>query len=571
MLKHIHIRDFALAQNLAIEFEPGLNIITGETGTGKSIIVGAISAVLGGRVYTEVVRTGAEKAVVEAIFDISQLPHVKELLKSKGLENNHELFLRREIQVKGSTRAFVNDMPVTITTLAEIGDLLVDIHGQNEHQTLLRKDTHRYFLDAFGQLDSLLRETAEAYRRLKKAEQELKDLERKQKELDEKYELYQFQREEIDKAQLRIGEEEDLIAERNILANAERIFELSSEFNQLVSSNENFNLQELLGQALHILRELAGYSDALNSLYQEFSSAKIVVEEADRTVEEFKSRLEFDPARLEAIEERLEIVSRLKKKYGDSIKEILEYRERIEAELQLKENYDFELVKLNQAYQDARSAFAKSALKLSQARKKVAQELEKAVIQQLNQIGMPKTRFKVHFEWIEDESGIFDHDGQHYYADEQGVDQIEFFISPNPGEDFKPLAKIASGGEISRIMLALKNILADIDRIPLLIFDEIDTGVSGRIALAVGKSIQKLESSHQVICITHLPQIASFGNSHYRVEKFEKDGRTFTQIKPLDEDERIEEIAKLIGGEKLSNDMLKSAQQLLREARLSRS
>ncbi len=566
MLKSIHIQNFALAQNLSIQLENGLNILTGETGTGKSIIVGAISAVLGARVFTEVVRTGAEKAIVDAIFDIRNLKEVQNKLGERGLGNGEEVFLRREISTKGQTRAFINDIPVTITTLAEIGDLLVDIHGQNEHQSLLRKETHRYFLDAYGKLDKELRNVSEQFRQVEQALSNLRELENKRNNLDEKYELFQFQMNEISKAQVQPGEDETLEAERKILANTEKIVEYATEFNRLTEGTGDSNLLELLGQALHTLKELTNYSEDLEKITNEFSSAKIIVEEAARSVEEFQSKLEFNPERLEEIELRLSTLSQLKKKYGGSIQSIFDHLESLKHELSLRENFEFEIEKLQKIYQQKLVEYHEAALILSNARKETAKKLEKEVIGLLKEIGMPKILFRVNTMWIESENGIFAHEQKKYAGDENGIDDVEFFISPNPGEEFKPLTKIASGGEISRIMLALKNILAETDKIPLLIFDEIDAGVSGKIASSVGKSIEKLAESHQIICITHLPQIASFGGTHLRVEKFEENGRTFTRVLNLNRDERIKEIANLIGGKKVSAEILQSAEQLLAEA-----
>ena len=566
MLKSIHIQNFALAQNLSIQLENGLNILTGETGTGKSIIVGAISAVLGARVFTEVVRTGAEKAIVDAIFDIHTLKEVQNKLGERGLGNGEEVFLRREISTKGQTRAFINDIPVTITTLAEIGDLLVDIHGQNEHQSLLRKETHRYFLDAYGKLGRELKNVSEKYGQVEQAISSLRELENKRNNLDEKYELFQFQMNEISKAQVQPGEDEALEAERKILANTEKIVEYATEFNRLTEDTGDSNLLELLGQALHTLKELSNFSEDLEKITNEFSSAKIIVEEAARSVEEFQSKLEFNPERLEEIELRLATLSQLKKKYGGSIQSILEHLESLKHELSLRENFEFEIEKLQKLYQQKLGEYHEVALILSDARKETAKKLEKEVIGLLKEIGMPKILFRVNIDWIESDNGIFAHENKKYTGDENGVDDVEFFISPNPGEEFKPLTKIASGGEISRIMLALKNILAETDKIPLLIFDEIDAGVSGKIASSVGKSIEKLAGSHQIICITHLPQIASFGGTHLRVEKFEENGRTFTRVLNLNRDERIKEIANLIGGKKVSAEILQSAEQLLAEA-----
>jgi DNA repair protein RecN (Recombination protein N) len=566
MLKTILIHDFALAQNLQVDFDKGLSILTGETGTGKSILVGAISAVLGGRVFSEVIRTGAEKATIEAIFEISTLPELKKLLKEKGLNDSNELLLRREISHKSNSRAFVNDIPVTVKTLSEVGDLLVDFHGQSEHQSILRKETHRYFLDAFGQLDELLAEVSNRYQELNKNLKNLNAMQHRQNSLQEKYDLYQFQSEEIGKTQLKENEDEALEAERNILNNTEKIFSLSAEFLQLVEGTENTNLQEMMGQIVHLLKELSDFSKEFHTMLGELSSAKIVIEESARSIEEFKNKLEYDPKRLNEIEQRLATISLLKKKYGSTIQDILAYQDKIKTELLLKENFDIEIEKLQKKYKESLENYKQSALKLTQARKKVALELEKKVVKLLHRIGMPKIRFQVLVTMQPAEDGIFIQQDKSYYADQFGADQIEFYISTNPGEDYKPLIKIASGGEISRIMLALKNILAEIDQIPLLIFDEIDAGVSGQVAAAVGKSIKQLAETHQIICITHLPQIASYGDSHYRVEKYVQNNRTFTKVNLLTGDERVVEVANLIGGMKISEEIIQSARQLLKEA-----
>lgn len=566
MLKSIFIQNFALAHNLQLEFQNGLNILTGETGTGKSILIGAISAVLGGRVFSEVVRSGADKASVEAIFDTRHLPDLRHLLKEKGLEPDDEIILRREISVKGSSRAFINDVPITIGTLAEIGDLLVDIHSQNEHQSLLRRETHRYFIDSLGKLSPEIQKVSQAYQEVQKAREDLQNLEAQRKALAEKYELYQFQIQEIKKAQLQKEEDQQLENERKILMNAEKIYSLAAQFQEIVEGNKESNLSQLMGTAQHILLELSDFSQELKVISNEFASAKIIIEEAARSIEEFQNRLEFNPKRLEEIEQRLATISALKKKYGKSIEDILHYLATIEKDLYLQENIDFEVEKCQKKLAEKILAYSESAISLSQKRKEVAKKLEQQVIALLKEIGMPKMKFRVDFTWQESEIGICHYQGKNYQGDEWGIDQIEFYISPNPGEDFKPLAKIASGGEISRIMLTLKNILADADRIPLLIFDEIDAGVSGQIALAVGKSIRQLAQTHQIICITHLPQIAAFGKAHYRVEKYVDNGRTFSRVNLLSGENRVKEIASLMGGKKLSEEILQSARQLIKEA-----
>ncbi|MBN2365286.1 MAG: DNA repair protein RecN [Calditrichaeota bacterium] len=566
MLKSIFIQNFALAYQLHLDFRAGLNILTGETGTGKSILIGAISAVLGGRVLTEVVRAGSEKALVEAIFEIGELAELKKFLSEKGLETEEELILRREIPLKGNSRAFINDIPVTIGTLSEIGDMLVDIHSQHEHQSLLRKDTHRYFIDALGKLERELATVSAQYEDVRKAENKLNELMNRSRAMDQKYELFQFQLNEIEKAAVKPGEDEELEHERRILANAEKIHSLASQFNQLSEGSET-SLTALFSQASQILKELSEFSDEIKTISNEFSSARIIVDEATRNVEEFQNRIEYNPERLEEIEQRLATLSMLKKKYGGSIEEILKHRDFLVSELRLQENIEEEVKKAENLLNSVKREYTTAALALSESRHKVATECEKQVEFLLREIGMKKIHFRVNFSHLEEEGGIARVNGKSLHGDEYGIDQIEFYISPNPGEEFKPLARIASGGEISRIMLALKNILAESDRIPLLIFDEIDAGVSGHIALAVGKNIQSLARSHQVICITHLPQIASFGSSHFRVEKYVDNGRTFTRVTDLNPEERIKEIASLMAGKKITGEILQSARQLLSEAR----
>ena len=567
MLRSLHIRNWALAENLEIDFQPHLNILTGETGAGKSILVGAIAAVLGGRTFTEVVRTGHQSAHVEAVFEISKLPHVKRLLQEKGIDAGDDLLLRREISVKSSSRAFINDRPVTMATLAEIGNYLLDIHGQHEHQRLLNRETHRQFLDALGQLSPALKIIGEQFSALKSIKTNLTSLLSRQKELNDKHELTIFQFQEIEKAALSPDEEETLKAEQKFLANTEKLFEISSQLQTLFSGEDDANLLNAIGQADQQLRSLTEFAKDLKNLHEEFSSAKIVMEETARSIEEFQSQLEFDPERLEIVEARLDLISRLKKKYGPTIEGVLAHQEELRKSLDLQQNFDFEIEKLRKELAHAISVYSGAAAKLSKARKKAAAKMETVVQEQLILLGMPNIRFKVMFERQEDPQGIFKEDGILYYGDEFGIDQMEFYISPNPGEDFKPLSKIASGGEISRIMLALKGILADIDDVPTLIFDEIDHGVSGRVAQAVGKSIYNLGQSHQILCITHLAQIAAYGEAHFAVEKYVENGRTFTQINPLKKKERVKAIAYLMAGENITDNVLQSAKQLIKEGR----
>ena len=378
--------------------------------------------------------------------------------------------------------------------------------------------------------------------------------------------MFQFQYEEIEKAALTPGEEDRLKEEQKRLANMEKLFEYSENLHNLFEGDEQ-NVLQGIGLIDQQFTQLTQYAGDLKKLYDEFASAKIVLEETARSIEEFRNQLEFDPQRLEELESRLDLISRLKKKYGATIEEILEYQAELKESLVLSENFEFEIAKLNEQYSTALSVYQQAVVELSNRRKDVARKMESLVQEQLQLLGMPTIRFKVWIEKLEDANGIFTEDGRTYYADELGVDQMEFYISPNPGEDFKPLNRIASGGEISRIMLALKSILAEIDEVPVLIFDEIDMGVSGRIAQSVGRSIHSLSKSHQILCITHLAQIASYGEAHFSVEKYVENGRTFTQIIPLGEDQRVEAVARLMAGEHLTENVIQSARQLIAEGR----
>ena len=541
MLKQLNIRNWALAENLQIEFGPRLNIVTGETGAGKSILVGAIAAVLGERVFTDVIRTGFEKAFVEAIFDISNLTVVKALLEEKGLPVEDDLVIRREISLKSNSRVFVNDSPVTVNTLSEIGKWLMDIHGQHEHQSLLRKETHRQFLDAFGNLSDELKVLREKYENVLAARKALKP-----------------------------DEEAQLEDEKRILSNVERLSELASQLTALFSGEE-YSILEAVGIAEDKLRQLTSFVTEMQNLTEEFQSARIVMEETARSIEEFHNSLEFDPNRLEEVESRLDLIARLKKKYGGSIEDILAYQAELEASINLHQNFQFEIDKLTRAFDEAAEAYSAQAKKVSELRQDAALVMEQKVCELLNHLGMPAMRFKVAFDRIRDESGLYAEAGERFFGDEWGIDQIEFFISPNPGEDYKPLSRIASGGEISRIMLALKTILAETDNVPSLIFDEIDAGISGRIAQSVGRAITNLSRNHQIICITHLPQIAAHGENHYLVEKVVRDERTFTQITPLDNEGKVLAIAKLIAGNVITDTVLESARQLIADGQTNES
>ena len=386
--------------------------------------------------------------------------------------------------------------------------------------------------------------------------------------MNEKKDLFEFQFKEIQNAALKPHEEAQLEDEKRILSNIERLSELASQLTALFSSEE-FSILEAVGIAEDKLRQLSAFVSDMQNLTEEFQSARIVMEETARSIEEFHNSLEFDPNRLEEVESRLDLIARLKRKYGSSVEEILAYQADLEASLNLHQNFQLEIDKLARAFKEAVNEYSKQAKKVSDLRHNTAVLMEQKVCELLSYLGMPSMRFKVALNRINDDSGLYCEGEDRNYGDEWGIDQVEFFISPNPGEDFKPLSRIASGGEISRIMLALKTILAETDNVPSLIFDEIDAGISGRIAQSVGRAISNLSRNHQIICITHLPQIAAHGENHYLVEKMVRNERTFTQITPLDNEGKVLAIARLIAGNTITDTVIESARQLIADGQSS--
>ncbi|MCX6120611.1 MAG: DNA repair protein RecN [Ignavibacteriales bacterium] len=580
MLKSLTIRNYALIESVEIEFESGLNILTGETGAGKSIIIDALSLILGDRASSDVVRKGSDKAIVEGIFGMAENEKVKALLKQNEIELQEDFILRREVSMKGQSRCFVNDSPVSLTVLKEIGDHLVDLHGQHEHQSLLRPETHIGLLDEFGSLDTLVDEYRESYDRLTVLFTELRALSLKEKELREKRDLYEFQIKEIDAVDPRSGEEGDLENELRILENSEKLYEATSQLYQSLyegetarQSSENTGGQsvyDLLLKARNQLEDLAAIDTTFEDIKNECASAAAIVGELTKFIQSYNSKIEFNPERLEQIRERLGQITLLKKKYGGSLDGVIEHREKIGKEFAMAENFESEIRKLNEYIELERKSCSAAAQRLSTKRRELVSKISKSVCTELAKLGIANAQFDVKI----DNRVLGKLDGKAnsayvklgrelYDATQSGIDVVEFYLSTNVGEDLKPLAKVASGGEISRIMLALKTILAKADRLPLLVFDEIDVGISGRIAQAVGKSMKSLSQFHQVIAITHLPQIAGFADCHFVVEKSEKKQRTSSTIRKLEEEERIQEVARLLSGEEVTETSLNGARELI--------
>jgi DNA repair protein RecN (Recombination protein N) len=575
MLKTLLIKNYALIEEIEVEFESGLNIITGETGAGKSILIDALSLVLGERASSEVIRRGADKAVVEAVFGISGNKRVCDFVESQDLELSNDLILRREISAKGHNRCFINDTPVALSVLQGVGDLLVDLHGQHDHQSLLRTETHIDMLDDFGGLAGLKDEFTASYNRLTALFSFLEELQAKERQLRERKDLYEFQIQEIDALAPQRGEEDALERELKILENSEKLFEATSSLHQMLYEGEQAVYDQLV-LARNQLEDLARIDPAFEEVKNECASAVAIVSEASKFIQSYNSKVEFNPERLEQIRDRLGKLALLKKKYGGSVDAIIEHRDKIGQEFALAENFEGEIKKLMEKIDEERRACSAAAQRLSAKRREHVGKINNSVAVELAKLGISSARFDVKVENhpIGKSNGssqplrAYVKLGREFFqATPKGIDAVEFHISTNLGEELKPLVKVASGGEISRIMLALKSILAKSERLPLLIFDEIDVGVSGRIAVSVGKSLKSLSQFHQVVAITHLPQIAGLADTHFVVEKVERDKRTRTRLRKLELDERVREVAKLMSGTQVTEAGLKGARELMGLAR----
>lgn len=565
MLLSLSIKNYALIKELEIHFGNGLNVITGETGAGKSIIVGALGTILGERVDTTLLRNGAAKAVVEGRISIKGNDTVKRVLCANDISSDDELIVRREILENGRSRAFINDTPVQVSFLQSVCDLLFDFHGQHDHQSLLKVQNHLTFLDDFGDTGADLARVAESFHLLESLQRERAELEARQQSFREKREHYQFQINEISKIDPSPEEEDRLTAEEKIVQNGERLFKLANELYQILYEDEH-SVYELLSRADSGLSELASIDSKFIDFSKEFKNARITVEELATFLQRYESNIAFNPQRLEEIQRRLSDLAGLKKRFGGSLAEILKQREALLTELEGLDTLGAQLESVEKRIVEERKVFSKLCQELSGKRKSAAQNLKTLIPEILHFLGMSNSRFMVELKYHNDPEGWASISGQNYRATATGMDVAEFLVAANKGEEMRPLAKVASGGEISRIMLALKSVVAQKDRIPILVFDEIDIGVSGRVAQSVGRKLRYLSEFHQVICITHLPQIASMGDLHFLVEKEEEGGRTETHIRKLEKEERTLAIAKLLAGERISETHLESARELLEDA-----
>jgi DNA repair protein RecN (Recombination protein N) len=555
MLSHLVITNFAIISHLEIQFKPGLNVLSGETGAGKSIIINAVNLILGGRASADLIRTGADEARVEALFTLPENNSVKEVLRELGFPSGEDLLIKRHISREGRNRIMINGSMATLQTLSRVGIALMSISGQHEHQVLLKSDNHLFLLDDFGSLSQERLSVNDLFQRFKHLKGNRQNLEREIREREERQDLARFQREEIEKAKLRPCEDDLLEAERKRLLHAEQLKEIAAETYGILYE-ENDSLLARLSSCIRKLQKGCDLDDRLTPIAKVLESVKIEMEEAAIELREAKKGITADPQRLDQVEGRLQLIRKMKQKYGPTIDEILRYHDRLSHQMNDLEDKREALRKMDETIGEVEKETVEKAVLLSQKRKQAASRFLEALRNELALLDLAGTRFEVRFDEEGGRRGI-------EALKEDGMDKVEFMMSPNVGEDVKPLSRIASGGELSRIMLALKTILARTSSVETIVFDEVDSGIGGATAAVVGEKLHGLARFHQILCITHLPQIASKGSTHFVVRKKVVDGRTGTVIAELDREERVKEIARLLGGKIISQKALAHAREML--------
>ncbi|MEN8173095.1 MAG: DNA repair protein RecN [Chloroflexota bacterium] len=569
MLTELHIKNFAIIDQLALKFEAGLITFTGETGAGKSIILDALDTLLGSRADTTYVRSGDQFALIEATFTIppSVSKSIHDILSSEELlDDLDSVVLGREIHRDSRNIARVNGRSVSVGLLRDIGQHLVDLHGQSEHLSLLNVQQHLPLLDRYTDIKEASDQYRASYRQWHKVQNELKSLRKNEQETAQRVDLISYQIAEIEAANLQPGEENELIAERNRLANSEKLSTLGQKalVNLEESTHEHRSISEQLGDVVAALQTLASLDQSQTPLNEQATSIFDEITELSHDLRLYLDNVESNPSRLDEIEERLEMIVGLKRKYGSTIEEIIYFGEKAAQELDTITHAGERISELETQKVELLNTLGKHAHQLSEKRHTAAKLLEKQLDSELEELRMSGARFQVDFQYNPNPDGITLSSGERVAFNENGIENIEFLIESNPGEGFKPLVKVASGGETSRLMLALKNVLAKADQIPTLIFDEIDQGIGGRVGSIVGRKLWQLAQEHQVFCITHLPQLAAFGNQHFRVQKKVSDGRTTTQTELLTGDARLLELAQMLGD--VSETTLQSAQEILENA-----
>jgi DNA repair protein RecN (Recombination protein N) len=566
MLRELFIENLAIIEQASIEFRPGLNVLTGETGAGKSLLVGALELVLGERARGDWIRSGSEDARVEALFDLPGTPEVRAILQEAGLAPGDDLLVRRTVSRSGKNRVHINDRAATLGLLESLGRALVDIHGQHEHQSLLHTRRHRELVDLFGGFVPLRDEVAGGVRKLKDLQGELARLEEEYRRRFSERDLALHQSREISGAGLRPGEEEELELERKKLLHGQRLRGLCEEAEQALYSDRNAVVDTIAHQHKRLL-EAAGLDPQLQGPADQLETARAYLEEVATQLRDYTAGLEEDPARLDPIEERLALIHRLKRKYQLSVPELLEREEDLARQIESLDHFEELRRARNEQIAETRRVLFEAVKTLSRKRKAAARTLESRMKAELAAVGMKEAGFRVEILAVPAEGEERPEEGirfQDYRVEASGMDRVEFLICPNPGQEFRPLRRIASGGELSRIMLALRNVLHRADGLPTVVFDEVDAGIGGAEAEAVGARLKRLSRDVQVLCITHLPQIAVFGDTHLKVHKELGDRQTRFLIASLDGESREDEIARMLGGKRITDRTRAHAREMIR-------
>ena len=548
MLSLLHIENIAVIECADISFDHGFNVLTGETGAGKSIVIDAISAILGERAYRDMIRTGTSKASVRAVFtDVPELAWFAD----NGVEYDSETVIQREIHLDGKNVCRVNGSLVSVSILRKLGIQLINIHGQHDSAALFDEDNHLGFLDAFADNEVLRAEYGEKFEDVARLRREIDRMTMDEGEKLRRMETLRFQIAEIEKAELEAGEDDMLEERRKLLQNAEKLSNGMEEAVEcLFGGDDTDGAAGLLAQAEYALSRLSRFTEAYGQLHERIADLKYQVQDAAEEVRAARDDLSYSADELETIEARLDVIHRLRRKYGVSCADILDYLEKAKKELDDIEFADDHLERLKKKLRKAEKAAWDAALILRENRKKTAASMSQRILTELAQLDMPRVQFSCEFKELELTSS--------------GADSVAFYMSANAGEALKPMSKVASGGELARIMLAMKNVLAEKDQVNTLIFDEVDTGVSGRAAQKVAEKLRAVAAHKQVLCVTHLPQLAALANTHLLIAKSERDGRTFTSVTPLDLEGRKRELARIIGGTNITETTLKSAEEMLR-------
>ncbi len=550
MLTDLIIKNVAIIEELHVAFLPGLNILTGETGAGKSIIIDAVNLVLGGRASSESIRTGADEATVECVFDLEGNEAVRSMLDEAGFGTGRELLVKRVISRSGRNRVFLNGSLATTSLLSDVATRLVNIYGQHESQTLLKPENHLFLLDGFGRLSAQRQSFSELYGEYRAAVAELSSLQEAENELLRRLDLLRYQSGEIGSAALRPGEDDELAEERQRLLHAEQLLHASQGVYQNLYDGDNAILGSLRS-LIHEVEEGGTYDGDLAEIAQRLNDAYLQLEDGALSLRDYGSRLEADPGRLREIDDRIDLINRLKKKYAPTLEGIISFGRSVEEELAGLESGSGRRGQLEQRLTSLGDSLRKTGDELSVQRRDAAEHLEKSLEKELSALAMNNAVLRVGFAALDEPRST-------------GMERIEFLFSPNPGEEPKPLARIASGGELSRLMLAMKQVLPESD-VPTLIFDEVDSGIGGAVSAIVGKKLRQVSLRQQVLCITHLPQVAASADHHFKVEKSSRSGRTTTGIVLLSAEARVNEMARMLGGAKITEKTLEHAREMLED------